>query len=189
MIDRVLEDDGITGDQYGSFAPDHIKEERQRIKQERVRLLSTPCYVVQYVCNCFHDHCVLPILAIPYINAFLAICRLMPRPEGKLRRRSWHSKQTRRKLKHALRSLQLVRKPSEQYSKHYQGQTLMIARQIPILTLRQITSRHHLQIPSRFIPCGGLTCDQTNHNLSSTLLSSASCLFLPICKFATMNYD
>lgn len=43
VIDRVLEDDGITGDQYGSFAPEHIKEERQRLKQERVSLYLACC--------------------------------------------------------------------------------------------------------------------------------------------------
>ena len=36
VIDRVLEDDGVTGDQYGPFNAEHIKEERERLKQSKV---------------------------------------------------------------------------------------------------------------------------------------------------------
>ena len=36
MIDHILEDDGVTGDQYGPFDAETIKEERQRLKGEKV---------------------------------------------------------------------------------------------------------------------------------------------------------
>lgn len=52
VIDRVLEDDGATGDQYGPYAPEHIKEERERLKKQKVRLHHTRCYVQQCVYNC-----------------------------------------------------------------------------------------------------------------------------------------
>lgn len=45
VIDRVLEDDGATGDQYGPYAPEHIKEERERLKKQKVRLHHTLCYM------------------------------------------------------------------------------------------------------------------------------------------------
>jgi len=36
VIDHILEDDGVTGDQYGPFDAETIKEERQRLKGEKV---------------------------------------------------------------------------------------------------------------------------------------------------------
>ena len=36
VIDGILEDDGATGDQYGPYDPETIKEERQRLKQRKV---------------------------------------------------------------------------------------------------------------------------------------------------------
>ena len=36
VIDRILEDDGVTGDQYGPYDAETIKEERQRLKGEKV---------------------------------------------------------------------------------------------------------------------------------------------------------
>ena len=55
VIDRVLEDDGVTGDQYGPFNPEHIKEERERLKQSKVstchllparNMSQPPCYAI-----------------------------------------------------------------------------------------------------------------------------------------------
>ncbi|DBA84015.1 hypothetical protein WJX77_008857 [Trebouxia sp. C0004] len=37
VIDRILEDDGVTGDQYGPYDAETIKEERQRLKGEKAR--------------------------------------------------------------------------------------------------------------------------------------------------------
>lgn len=43
VIDRVLEDDGATGDQYGPYAPEHVKEERERLKKQKVGLHCRRC--------------------------------------------------------------------------------------------------------------------------------------------------
>jgi hypothetical protein len=37
VLDRVLEEDGVTGDAYGPFEPDFVQEERARIKRDKVR--------------------------------------------------------------------------------------------------------------------------------------------------------
>ena len=37
VLDRVLEEDGITGDAYGPYDPEFIQEERERIAREKVR--------------------------------------------------------------------------------------------------------------------------------------------------------
>ena len=36
MLDRILEEDGITGDAYGPYDPDFVVEERQRVAREKV---------------------------------------------------------------------------------------------------------------------------------------------------------
>jgi hypothetical protein len=36
VLDRALEEDGITGDQYGPYDPDYVKEERKRTQSEKV---------------------------------------------------------------------------------------------------------------------------------------------------------
>lgn len=51
VIDRLLEDDGATGDQYGPYDAEHVKEERDRIKRQKVRLRHVLGYVEQYVFN------------------------------------------------------------------------------------------------------------------------------------------
>ena len=38
VLDRVLEEDGITGDAYGPYDPEFVQEERERITREKVRL-------------------------------------------------------------------------------------------------------------------------------------------------------
>ena len=48
VIDRILEDDGVTGDQYGPYDEETIKEERQRLKGEKVSR--------QHDCVCFGLH-------------------------------------------------------------------------------------------------------------------------------------
>lgn len=36
VLDRVLQEDGITGDAYGPYDPRFIQEERERISREKV---------------------------------------------------------------------------------------------------------------------------------------------------------
>jgi hypothetical protein len=36
VLDRVLEEDGITGDAYGPYDADFVVEERQRVAREKV---------------------------------------------------------------------------------------------------------------------------------------------------------
>ena len=36
VLDRVLEEDGITGDAYGPYDPDLVDEERRRVAREKV---------------------------------------------------------------------------------------------------------------------------------------------------------
>lgn len=37
MLDRVLEEDGVTGDAYGPYDPDFVEDERERLAEEEVR--------------------------------------------------------------------------------------------------------------------------------------------------------
>lgn len=39
VIDRILEDDGAVGDQYGPFEPETIAENREVLQRRKVRLL------------------------------------------------------------------------------------------------------------------------------------------------------
>lgn len=41
VIDRVLEDDGAVGDQYGPFEPETIAENREILQRRKVGALST----------------------------------------------------------------------------------------------------------------------------------------------------
>ncbi len=43
VLDRVLEEDGITGDAYGPYDPDFVVEERQRVAREKVYSQTFPC--------------------------------------------------------------------------------------------------------------------------------------------------
>ena len=36
VLDRLLEEDGITGDAYGPYEPAFVAEERQRVAREKV---------------------------------------------------------------------------------------------------------------------------------------------------------
>ena len=36
VLDRVLEEDGLTGDQYGPYDPEFVAEERDRLKHRKV---------------------------------------------------------------------------------------------------------------------------------------------------------
>ena len=36
MLDRLIEDDGIRGDEYGDFDKNTVTEERARLKREKV---------------------------------------------------------------------------------------------------------------------------------------------------------
>ncbi len=38
VLDRVLEEDGVTGDAYGPYDPEFVQEERERIAREKVRV-------------------------------------------------------------------------------------------------------------------------------------------------------
>ena len=45
VLDRVLEEDGITGDAYGPYDADIVAEERERVAREKVLLqLKPPCH-------------------------------------------------------------------------------------------------------------------------------------------------
>ena len=46
VLDRLLEEDGMTGDAYGPYDPEFVAEERQRVAREKV-LFHTP-----YSCLC-----------------------------------------------------------------------------------------------------------------------------------------
>ena len=48
MLDRLIEDDGIRGDEYGDFDKNTVTEERARLKREKV----TICHRVQPARNC-----------------------------------------------------------------------------------------------------------------------------------------
>ena len=64
VIDRVLEDDGVTGDQYGPYTPETIKEERERLKIDKVRPRNA--VFEQCIVRCIEvDHCVLLMFAVP----------------------------------------------------------------------------------------------------------------------------
>lgn len=54
VLDRVLEEDGITGDAYGLFEPEFVKEERERVKREKVPPLPLLFWVsiAPFVCLC-----------------------------------------------------------------------------------------------------------------------------------------
>lgn len=36
MLDRLLEEDGVTGDQYGPYDPAFVESERERVRQDKV---------------------------------------------------------------------------------------------------------------------------------------------------------
>lgn len=42
VLDRVLEEDGITGDAYGPYDTDFVVEERQRVAREKVHSQTLP---------------------------------------------------------------------------------------------------------------------------------------------------
>lgn len=42
VLDRVLEEDSVTGDAYGPYDPDHVKEERARLRVQKARR-GLPC--------------------------------------------------------------------------------------------------------------------------------------------------
>lgn len=47
VLDRVLEEDGITGDAYGPYDADIVAEERERVAREKVLLqLESPCPLI-----------------------------------------------------------------------------------------------------------------------------------------------
>jgi hypothetical protein len=48
VLDRLIEDDGIRGDEYGDFDKNTVAEERARLKREKV----TPGHRVQPALNC-----------------------------------------------------------------------------------------------------------------------------------------
>ena len=37
VLDRLLEEDGVTGDQYGPYDPDFVVSERERQRRDKVR--------------------------------------------------------------------------------------------------------------------------------------------------------
>ena len=39
MLDRLLEEDGVTGDQYGPYDPAFVASERERLREDKVREL------------------------------------------------------------------------------------------------------------------------------------------------------
>ena len=43
VLDRLLEEDGVTGDQYGPYDPAFVASERERLREDKVRgLLEDP---------------------------------------------------------------------------------------------------------------------------------------------------
>ena len=38
VLDRLLEEDGVTGDQYGPYDPAFVASERERVRQDKVRM-------------------------------------------------------------------------------------------------------------------------------------------------------
>lgn len=74
VIDRLLEDDGATGDQYGPYDADHIKEERERIKRQKVRLHQTLVSVYCCILNSVQSN--LADVYCPYAKAlFSGTCK------------------------------------------------------------------------------------------------------------------
>ena len=45
MLDRVLEEDGMTGDAYGPYDAEFVAEERERVAQEKVLCVSLPLVI------------------------------------------------------------------------------------------------------------------------------------------------
>ena len=45
VLDRVLEEDGMTGDAYGPYDADFVAEERERVAQEKVLFASLPLVI------------------------------------------------------------------------------------------------------------------------------------------------
>ncbi len=40
VLDPLLEEDGVTGDQYGPYDPAFVASERERLRDDKVRALS-----------------------------------------------------------------------------------------------------------------------------------------------------
>lgn len=47
VLDRLLEEDGVTGDAYGPYDPDFVEEERDRLAQDKVHL--KPSFLQRHV--------------------------------------------------------------------------------------------------------------------------------------------